>query len=185
MRSMPVPATAPIRLQRNSARRLQFHGRCFEHREFAPRASVSADPCCPTAPVRPLRQYLLQLRQRIDFHFHNHLPQRIAGGEIAHEKFSRPPHQFAGEAFTAPSSAAASATWLSLISTASNKPVRWLCPPPRRTAYFSNLRQPGVVLRVSYSRALVPCDCLHKLACLRGDSRQPPHEIQQRAFDSK
>ena len=41
------------------------------------------------------------------------------------------------------------ARWLSLMSTASNRPLRWFQPPPQRTAYFSRRRQPGVVLRVS------------------------------------
>ena len=38
----------------------------------------------------------------------------------------------------------------------SNKPMRWFFPPPQATAYFSNRRQPGVVLRVSRIFALVP-----------------------------
>ena len=41
------------------------------------------------------------------------------------------------------------ARWLSLMRTPSPRPMRWLWPPPRRTAYFSSRRQPGVVLRVS------------------------------------
>ena len=47
-----------------------------------------------------------------------------------------------------------SAMWLSLISTASSRPKRWLMPPPQRTAYFSKARRPGVVLRVQTMRAL-------------------------------
>ena len=50
----------------------------------------------------------------------------------------------------------ATATWLSLMSTASSRPKRWLEPPPTRTAYFSRARSPGVVLRVSATRAPVP-----------------------------
>ena len=50
----------------------------------------------------------------------------------------------------------AAATWLSLISTASPRPSRWLTPPPQRTAYFSSSRRPGRVLRVSRMRAPVP-----------------------------
>ena len=38
----------------------------------------------------------------------------------------------------------------------SNSPIRWLRPPPQVTAYFSNRRQPGVVLRVSRICARVP-----------------------------
>ena len=41
------------------------------------------------------------------------------------------------------------ARWLSLTSTASERPTRWLVPPPARTAAFSSWRKPGVVLRVS------------------------------------
>ena len=48
------------------------------------------------------------------------------------------------------------ARWLSLIRMASNKPRRWLVPPPHRTAYFCRSRYPGSVLRVSRMTALVP-----------------------------
>ena len=48
--------------------------------------------------------------------------------------------------------------WLSLISTASSRPKRWLTPPPQRTAYFSSARRPGVVLRVSAIARRVPGD---------------------------
>ena len=44
--------------------------------------------------------------------------------------------------------------WLSLISAASDSDIRWLTPPPQRTAYFSRARSPGRVLRVS--RMLAP-----------------------------
>jgi hypothetical protein len=50
----------------------------------------------------------------------------------------------------------AAAMWLSLISTMSWSPKRWLAPPPARTASFSRCRIPGVVLRVSITRAPVP-----------------------------
>ena len=46
--------------------------------------------------------------------------------------------------------------WLSLMSTASNRPKRWLAPPPARTAYFSKARRPGVVFRVQTIFAPVP-----------------------------
>ncbi len=46
--------------------------------------------------------------------------------------------------------------WLSLISTASSRPKRWLRPPPAATACFSSARRPGVVLRVSRTAAPVP-----------------------------
>src|SRR3989338_6648095 len=43
----------------------------------------------------------------------------------------------------------ATAMSLSLISSPSKKPRRWLRAPPTRTAYFSKWRSPGVFLRVS------------------------------------
>jgi hypothetical protein len=39
---------------------------------------------------------------------------------------------------------------------ASNRPIRWLLPPPQRTAYFWARRRPGKVLRVSSTVAPVP-----------------------------
>ena len=48
------------------------------------------------------------------------------------------------------------AMWLSLSSTQSDRLPRWLAPPPARTAAFSRLRSPGVVLRVSQMRAGPP-----------------------------
>ena len=38
----------------------------------------------------------------------------------------------------------------------SERLIRWLRPPPQRTAYFCRARQPGSVLRVSRTRAPVP-----------------------------
>ena len=49
----------------------------------------------------------------------------------------------------------ATSTWLSLIIAASHNPMRWFCPPPMRTAYFSRKRKPGMVLRVSRRTASV------------------------------
>ena len=50
----------------------------------------------------------------------------------------------------------AASTWLSLTSAASDRLIRWFSPPPRRTAYFSSARRPGVVLRVSRTAAPEP-----------------------------
>ena len=50
----------------------------------------------------------------------------------------------------------AATTWLSLTIAASDSDMRWLTPPPQRTAYFSSARRPGVVLRVSRTAAPVP-----------------------------
>ena len=51
---------------------------------------------------------------------------------------------------------ASPATWLSFTSMASKSPMRWLVPPPQRTAHFSSMRMPGMVLRVSQMAARVP-----------------------------
>ena len=50
----------------------------------------------------------------------------------------------------------AASTWLSLIRTESPRPIRWLLPPPHRTACFSSSRRPGSVLRESRTTAPVP-----------------------------
>ena len=50
----------------------------------------------------------------------------------------------------------AATTWLSLTMARSERLMRWLSPPPQRTAYFCRARHPGSVLRVSRTRALVP-----------------------------
>lgn len=47
-------------------------------------------------------------------------------------------------------------TWLSFTRAASESDMRWLTPPPQRTAYFSRARRPAVVLRVSRTLAFVP-----------------------------
>lgn len=49
----------------------------------------------------------------------------------------------------------AATTWLSFTKAASDRDMRWLTPPPQRTAYFSRARRPGVVLRVSRTFAPV------------------------------
>src|SRR5829696_4540546 len=54
--------------------------------------------------------------------------------------------------------------WLSLTSRASYSPMRWLAPPPQRTAYFSRWRSPGVVLRVSRTTTPVPATASTKAA---------------------
>src|SRR5215207_7820397 len=54
--------------------------------------------------------------------------------------------------------------WLSLTSRASYRPMRWLAPPPQRTAYFSRWRSPGVVLRVSRTTTPVPATASTKAA---------------------
>ncbi len=50
----------------------------------------------------------------------------------------------------------AKSTWLSFSKIMSNRPMRWLQPPPIFTASFSSMRRPGVVLRVSSTRVCVP-----------------------------
>src|SRR5256885_6501768 len=46
--------------------------------------------------------------------------------------------------------------------------MRWLLPPPARTAYFSSCRQPGVVLRVS--RILAPVPSIAATNCAVSDA---------------
>ena len=85
-------------------------------------------------------------------------------------------------ASTARSAAAtppAAATWLSLIRTASYSPMRWLRPPPTRTAYFSKSRRPGVVLRVSDTEAPRAGDRVDVAARHRRDARQPLQQVQR------
>jgi hypothetical protein len=50
----------------------------------------------------------------------------------------------------------AASTWLFFIMTMSNRPMRWLAPPPASTAHLSSSRNPGAVLRVSMMREPVP-----------------------------
>ena len=50
----------------------------------------------------------------------------------------------------------AAMTWLSLTIAMSWRLVRWLTPPPQRTAYFCSARRPGNVLRVSSTRVGEP-----------------------------
>ena len=50
----------------------------------------------------------------------------------------------------------ATRTWFSLSITESNRPMRWLAPPPVRTAYFCARRRPGRVLRGARMRAFGP-----------------------------
>ena len=76
----------------------------------------------------------------------------------------------------------ATATWLSLISTASSRPKRWLAPPPARTAYFSSERRPGVVLRVQTMRAFVCRDRRDEPRGRGGDAAEPAQEIERHAL---
>ena len=56
----------------------------------------------------------------------------------------------------------AAAMWLSLISTASSSPKRWLAPPPHRTAYFSRRAGPGGLARVERCAPRGALDRLHQ-----------------------
>ena len=87
----------------------------------------------------PSGEHLVELVERVDLDLARQV-RRVARGR---------------RSSAAPTDPAA-ATWLSLISTASPRPSRWLTPPPQRTAYFSSSRRPGRVLRVSRMRAPVP-----------------------------
>ena len=63
----------------------------------------------------------------------------------------RPGHRSPGRGDRA-GDARARARWLSFSRIQSDRLPRWLAPPPARTAAFSRLRRPGVVLRVSQMR---------------------------------
>ncbi len=53
------------------------------------------------------------------------------------------------------------AIWLSFIITASDRLNLWVSPPPSFTAFFSNLRNPGVVFLVHASLTL-PASATHR-----------------------
>ena len=56
-----------------------------------------------------------------------------------------------------PYSPAAAHTWLSFSMIMEDRSYRWPAQPPTRSAYFSTIRKPGVVLRVP---ATSPCQLL-------------------------
>ena len=76
----------------------------------------------------------------------------------------------------------ARSAWLSLTMTSSKSPTRWFSPPPQRTAYFSKARSPGVVLRVSRTRARVPGHRVHVAPRQRGRARHALGQVQGRAL---
>ena len=76
----------------------------------------------------------------------------------------------------------AAAMWLSLMSAASPSPIRWLRPPPHRTAYFSSWRSPGVVLRVSRTVQPVPDRASAQAPGGGGDPGQVGEEVEQGPF---
>ena len=51
-------------------------------------------------------------------------------------------------------------------------------PPPRRTAYFSRARQPGVVFRVSTRAAVEPATWATMAAGEGGDAREALEKIE-------
>ena len=76
----------------------------------------------------------------------------------------------------------AATTWLSLTSAASDSDIRWLTPPPQRTAYFSSARRPGVVLRVSRTAAPVPSTASTQRRVSGGDAGQVAEQVQRGAL---
>ena len=56
------------------------------------------------------------------------------------------------------------ARWFYLSMAESARPRRWFTPPPHRNAYFSKIRNPGVVLRVSARLTPVPSKTFTKTA---------------------
>jgi hypothetical protein len=71
--------------------------------------------------------------------------------------------------------------------------MRWLTPPPTRTAYFCAMRRPGIVLRVSRIRARADAQAGDRLArvedpraraahrghVIRRDRRGPAERLQE------
>ncbi|CAM5477530.1 hypothetical protein SCYAM73S_05469 [Streptomyces cyaneofuscatus] len=80
----------------------------------------------------------------------------------------------------------AAMTWLSLTRAASESDIRWLTPPPHRTAYFSSARSPAVVLRVSRTWALEPSSVsiaiVHETLSQNLDERVEFDEIADRVI---
>ena len=102
----------------------------------------------------------------------------VAALDLERERRARPRARRATASPTPPAIAA----WFSLMRIASKSPTRWLVPPPATTAAFSSSRSPGVVLRVSRTRARVPATARD---VARGQRRHPAEalqEVQRRAL---
>ena len=102
--------------------------------------------------------------------------------ERVHLDFDRRAGRFfeATRATAAGSIPPAIAMWLSLMSTASNSPKRWLVPPPQRTAWLSSARSPGAVLRVSSSSHAGAGDRVGVAPGGGGDARAPLQQVERR-----
>ena len=84
----------------------------------------------------------------------------------------------------------AAAMWFSLIRMPSHSAMRWLWPPPVRTAYFCAWRRPGRVLRVSSTTQ--PCGlgdtpAIASTYCrvTRRHARQQLQEVQRRPLGAE
>ena len=76
----------------------------------------------------------------------------------------------------------AATTWLSLTSAASDSDMRWLTPPPQRTANFSRARSPGVVLRVSRTLRLRALQGVRPRAGGGRDAGQAAQQVERAAL---
>ena len=101
---------------------------------------------------------------------------------VSHSTSTGTPGKRSRTAAKAAATPPAATTWLSLTSAASDSDMRWLTPPPQRTACFSSARRPGVVLRVSRMRAPVPATASHPGGGERGDAGQVAQQVERRAL---
>ena len=149
-------------LQGESAGCLQQHGHATQTARGAPPPPYQRSRSCPAESVRRRPPSLRRTGRGC------RPPPRAGSRNSA----SAPPRWHAR---TDP----AAATWLSLISAASPRLIRWLTPPPHRTAYFSSARNPGSVLRVSRICAPVPATASTQVRVARRDSGQVGQQVQR------
>ena len=124
----PVSATSRARSRRQAAAGLEPE----RARPTAPPPDASPPcSCCPAGPSRPQRR------------------EPRPAGRASPPRSGREASGPCGLGGRPRRRRRTATTWLSLISAASDKDIRWFIPPPQRTAYFSRARSPGVVLRVS------------------------------------
>ena len=71
--------------------------------------------------------------------------------------------------------------WFSLIRNASNRPSRWLAPPPQSTAYFSAVRSPQRFARIQ-QLGFGAGEQVDIATDDAGDAGEGLHKVQRRAF---
>ena len=141
-----------------------------------PARSGRPAPGAPPPPCRPVEKLSSSTRSR------RRRPPRRTGRGCRPRPRARCRGSRARTASIAAPTDPAAATWLSLISAASPRLIRWLTPPPQRTAYFSSARRPGSVLRVSRIRAPVPATASTQARVRGGDPGQVGQQVQRGAL---